>query len=255
MFRRFDSALVRFVTVVVATALLAPTVLAQNAPLPAAKDIVAKYVAAIGGEAAFKAVKSIRIRGQFSLAAQGLSGDIEIIAARPNRMRQRVTIGPIGTIEQGFDGKNGWSLNPIAGPSLQSGRELAETKDDATFDGQLYGSDLVKSMTVEGRQSFEGVDAYKVKMIFHSGTTHMTYFAVATGLLLGNETERATPQGVIPVVHLVRDWKKYGALLQPSAIVERGMQLESAVTVTSIEFDNVKDSEFDPPAEVKALIK
>ena len=255
MFRRFDSALVRFVPVVAAAALLAPVVQAQNAPLPAAREIIAKYVSAIGGEAAFKGVKSIRLRGQFTLAAQGLSGDVEIIAARPNRMRQKVTIGPIGTIEQGFDGKNGWSLNPLAGPAIQTGRELAETRDDAMFDGQLYGPELVKSMTVEGRQVFEGTDAYKLKMTFHSGTVQTVYFAVATGLLLGNEAERATPQGVIPVVHVIREWKKFGPLMQPSSVIERGMQLESMVTVTSIEFDTVKDSEFDPPAEVKALIK
>lgn len=255
MFRRFDGALVRFLPVVAAAALLAPVVQAQNAPLPAAKDVIAKYVKAIGGEAAFKAIKTIRLRGQLSLPAQGLSGDIEIIAARPAKMRQRVTIAPIGTIEQGFDGKNGWSLNPLAGPALQTGRELSETKDDATFDGQLYGPELVKSMTVEGRQAFEGVDAYKIKMVFHSGSIQTTYFAVATGLLVGNESERATPQGVIPVVHIIRGWKEFGPLMQPSSIVERGMQLESSITVTSIEFDNVKDSEFDPPAEVKALIK
>jgi hypothetical protein len=123
------------------------------------------------------------------------------------------------------------------------------------FDGQLYGPELVKSMTVEGRQVFEGTDAYKLKMTFHSGTVQTVYFAVSTGLLLGNEAERATPQGVIPVVHVIREWKKFGALMQPSSVIERGMQLESTVTVTSIEFDTVKDSEFDPPAEVKALIK
>ena len=255
MFRRFDSALVRLVPVAVAVALLAPAVQAQNPPLPAAKDIIARYVKAIGGEPAYKAIKSIRIRGQLSLAAQGLSGDIEIIGARPARMRQKVTIAPIGTIEQGFDGKNGWSLNPLAGASLQTGRELAETKDDATFDSQLFGPDLIKEMTVEGRQTFEGAEAYKMKMVFHSGSIQSTYFDINTGLLLGYEGERATPQGVIPTTHIVRDWKKFGTLLQPSVIVERGMQLESAMTVTSMEFDNVKDSEFDPPAEVKALIK
>ena len=255
MFRRFDSVLVRFVPVVAAAALVAPVVQAQNAPLPAAKDVVAKYVKAIGGEAAYKSIKSIRMRGQFNLAAQGLSGDIEIIAARPAKMRQRVTIGPIGTIEQGFDGKIGWSLNPLVGPSIQTGRELTETKDDALFDGQLYGPELVKAMAVEGRQLFETVDAYKVKMTFHSGSVQTVYFAVDTGLLLGNETERASAQGVIPVVHVIREWKKYGPLLQPSSVIERGMQLESAVTVTSVEFDNVKDTEFDPPAQVKALIK
>lgn len=255
MFRRFDSALVRFVPVVAAVVLLAPVVQAQNPPLPAAKDVIAKYVKAIGGEAAYKALKSIRIRGRLSLAAQGLAGDIEMIVARPAKMRQKVTIAPIGTIEQGYDGKNGWSLNPLVGASLQTGRELAETKDDATFDAQLFGPEFVKEMTVEGRQTFEGAEAYKVKMVFHSGSLQTTYFDINTGLLLGYEGERASPQGVIPTTHIVRDWKKYGAVLQPSMIVERGMQLESAMTVTSIEFDNVQDSEFDPPAEVKALIK
>jgi hypothetical protein len=146
-------------------------------------------------------------------------------------------------------------VNPLAGPSLQTGRELIETKDDAYFDGQLYGPDYVKEMTVLGRQPFEGGEAYRVKVVLLSGTEQMVYFDTATGLLRGSESQRATPQGVVPTTHVVKEWKKFGALMQPSTIIERGLGLESVVTITSIEYDNVKDVEFDPPAEVKALIK
>ena len=59
------------------------------APLPSGKDIVAKHLAAIGGEAAFKAVNSIHAKGTFELPAQGVKGELEILAARPNRDDQQ----------------------------------------------------------------------------------------------------------------------------------------------------------------------
>ena len=75
------------------------------APLPSGKDVVAKHLAAIGGEAAFKAVKSIRAKGTFELPAQGVKGELEIMAARPNKMLNKVEIPGVGHAESGYDGK------------------------------------------------------------------------------------------------------------------------------------------------------
>ncbi len=104
----------------------------------------------MGGEAAFKQVKSIRARGTFTMAAQNVNGDFEMSAARPNKLLLKVTIAGIGAIESGYDGKVGWSIDPASGPALIAGRQLAELADDAWFDGPLHGPEHVKEATVVG---------------------------------------------------------------------------------------------------------
>ena len=65
---------------------------AQQAALPAAKDVIARHVEAIGGEAAWKAIKSMRATGTFSLPAQALSGSLELMTAIYHSARSRAPV-------------------------------------------------------------------------------------------------------------------------------------------------------------------
>jgi hypothetical protein len=102
-----------------------------SSALPTATEIIARHVAAIGGEAAYQTVTSMRAYGRFDIAAQGISGALELLSARPNKLLYRVTIAGIGRIESGYDGSIGWTISPIAGPELLSGKQLADAADDA----------------------------------------------------------------------------------------------------------------------------
>ena len=53
-------------------------IVAQDA-LPKAGDLLAKSAAAMGGLDAWQAVKSVRARGTFEMAAQSLTGSVEMI--------------------------------------------------------------------------------------------------------------------------------------------------------------------------------
>ena len=68
-----------------------------------------KYLAgaaAIGGEAAYNAVKSVRLRGRFELTGQNISADFFMIAARPSRLRLHIDLPGLGVNESGYDGKD-----------------------------------------------------------------------------------------------------------------------------------------------------
>ena len=60
-------------------ALMAAAVLlsAQRSALPSGRELVQRHVAAIGGEAAFKMVTSLRLRGRMEMAAQNISADFD----------------------------------------------------------------------------------------------------------------------------------------------------------------------------------
>ena len=241
------------VAVSLALGLSVRAVLAQQ-PLPSGRQIVAQFVTAIGGEAAVASVKSIRARGRFEIAAQGISGDVEILSARPAKLVNRVRVPALGLIETGFDGKNGWMLSPISGPELLTGRQFSETADDSWFDGPLHAASQVKELTTLGRAEFDNRPAYKVRVVFVSGNTQTEYFDVETKLQLGSESSRATPQGVIDTVNILRNYKKFGPILQPTTFVQRALGFEQTLTLASYEYDVVPTSAFDPPAEIKALL-
>ena len=258
MFRRFDLRLVRVVPAVAALlvfAQTAPVPAAQDAPLPPAKELLAKHVKAMGGETAFKTVQSMRASGRFEMPAQQVSGDFVMLAARPNKQRVKVTVGGVGEIESGYDGKVGWRIDPMQGPALLTGKELAEAADDAWFDAPLYGSDYIGTATTVGKVTFEGKQAYKVKLVLKSGTERFEYFDAESGLQIGTDATRATPMGMMPVVSVLGDYRKFGALMMPANLVQRLMGIEQVVNVNSYEYGSVPPDAFDLPPAIKALIK
>jgi hypothetical protein len=236
--------------------LLQALLVAQEAVLPPAREIVARHVAAIGGEAAFAAVKSVRVRGRFELTGQNISANFEMVAARPSRLRLHADIPGIGVSESGYDGKIGWSLDPQTGPRLLAGRELDELAVDANFDATLHPAQLLKELTTIGRTSFDGRPAFKVRVIFNSGVEQIEYFEISTGLEIGWDSSRQMGQlGVVPTTTTLRDYKKFGALMQPTTTMQKALFIEQVLRVASCEYDVVADNAFDPPAQVKALIK
>ena len=61
--------------------------------------------------------------------------------------------------------------------------------------------------------------------------------------------------GSITATQVLSDYKRFGALLLPTTMKQTALNVEQLLTVTSVEFDNVPPSIFEPPAQIKALIK
>lgn len=244
------------VSAAIALAVPAGLTARQDQALPSGRSLVDKFVQAVGGEAAYRAVDTMHATGTFEMPAQGVTGTIEVFSARPSNVRLRADIEGVGRIERGYDGKIGWSVNPIEGPSLLTGRQLRELIDDALFDGPLHPPDKITEVTTVGQTAFDGQAAYKVKVVFASGTEQFEYFGVESGLLIGTEGPREMPGGgLVPRISMLRDYKPFGALMQPTRLVQHTLGIEQVVTIATYEYNTVKASAFTPPAEVLALIK
>ncbi len=177
------------------------------------------------------------------------------MTARPNKMITRATISGFGQLEEAFDGKIGWSIDPGTGPALVTGRALTERADESWFDAPLHGADYVRKMTVVGREEFDKRPAYRVDVVLVSGTEQVEFYDVETALQIGMEATREGPFGSAPTTAIYRDYQQYGALKLPATQVQRMLGLEQVVTFTSYEFDVVPATAFDLPPVIKALIK
>jgi hypothetical protein len=225
------------------------------APLPSARAVIDRSVQAAGGAAAFKAVRSIRAKGTLAIPSQNLTGDFEMLATRPNKTLTRATLAGVGSLEEGYDGKVGWSIDPVSGPVLVVGRALMERADESWFDAPLHADNFVRQVSIVGREDFDRRAAYRLKVTLASGLEQEELFEVDSGLQIGLEARRDTPFGSAPTTTIYRDYKKFGALMLPTTQVQRILGIEQVVTVESYEFNAVPAGAFDLPPAVKALIK
>ncbi len=228
---------------------------AQAGALPDARTVVNRFVAALGGGDAQRKLMSIHARGTLEVAEQHIAGQVEVLASRPNHLIERGEITGIGHFENGYNGTIAWSIDPISGPMLITGKQLIETKDDADFDAALHLPDHLKEMTTVGRAEFEGHHTIKLHVVMAGGTEQFEYYDETTGLQVGTDGTRESPMGAVPTTNIISDYAKFGPFMQPTKLVQRAMMSEQVIHMTSYEYDTVPANAFDPPPQIKALIK
>lgn len=228
---------------------------AVDQDLPSGASLVARHVAAIGGADALRGTASIRATGTAELPAQHVTGTFEMLTARPAKSLLRVELGGIGKAETGFNGTVGWMLDPMVGPSLVTGRQLDEMRNESHFDAVLHPVDLVTSITTTARVEFDGRPAFKAHVVFLSGQQRDEYFDAERGFMLGLEGESQTPMGVVPVRILLRDYRAFGALMQPARVVQSALGIEQHFVFDAYEYNTVPPEAFDPPAIIRAIIR
>jgi hypothetical protein len=189
------------------------------------------------------------------MPGQGVEGEVDIIAARPDLMRLRITLPGVGEIQSGYDGRIGWSLDPMSGPMLLQGKALEQTKMDADFDASLHTEKQFKLLETVERTMFEGRPAYKIKAVRQSGEEDLEFFDVENGLMLGAMVTRESPMGPVKATHITSEYKEFGGMKIPVKIVQRMMGIEQVITITSVQFNTVDKAAFVPPPQIQALVK
>ena len=244
-------------TAIAAAALSFSAQTADGQALPSAPDVIARYVAAIGGKDAIMQIKSISSVGTLDVPAMGLSAKMEVVMAAPNKVASKTNIPGMGEIVTGFDGTVGWAIDPSAGERLQAGKELEQTKENSDFYANfLYPVDRYTSMEVQSIVDFNGEKAYKVKMVRKgSGNESTQYFSVANALLLGSESAQVTPMGNVQVTQTVRDYKQFGSIKMATKVEQAMGPTKLILTTSEVKLNEVPANAFDMPDRIKPLVK
>jgi hypothetical protein len=212
-------------------------------------------VRAIGGREAVLRHASLRAVGTFAMPAQGISGTVERVAARPDRFREKVAMSGVGEMQLGFDGSIGWMVTPMTGPMVLTGKQLEQLRRDAEFDAALHDPKGFTSLETVERVEFEGRPAYKLRALWTNGDEDFEFYDVDSGLLVGSIVMRESPLGAMKATNVMSDYRTFGGLQIPTRQVQRVLGTEQVVTITSVEFGGVDPATFAPPASVLALVK
>ena len=220
------------------------------------RAIIARYVEALGGEDAIRKHESRTVKGKMELAAMGMSGDVTIYAAAPDKMVMEVEMAGFGTMNNGYNGEVGWNDNPMQGSQLLEGKALKQQKQQADFYSALNYADTYPTMETVELTEFEGQSAYEVKLTDADGDESTQYFAEDSGLLIGVTATQSGPMGDSEVTTVLSDYTDYDGVKQAATTVLKmtAMGMEIKNTVTEVTYDNVTPEQVEPPDSIKALI-
>jgi len=228
--------------------------------LPTVDQILAKYVQALGGEAAIRKVTSRTITGA-QFIPTGPGGTVPTPAAVERYQKApnlAVTIyrAPAYAISQGFDGTAAWSQD-------QAGRVTEPVRIDvarAARAADLYEPLNLKrqytTMTIRGIETVNNRDAYLVVGVPQGEPPESLYFDTQTGLLLRKQTILTTPIGGSPFQTDFDDYRDTGSgvkfpfLIHMSPATARTeLAPEATLRVSNVD-DNkpIEDSKFTKPA-------
>lgn len=221
--------------------------------LPTAKEVLERYAKAIGGKENFKKHYSQHALGTVQMKAQGVSGKMEVFAARPNRLLMKMSIQGVGEFNTGFDGKIAWMSSQLTGPMLLEGKMQEQIATQADFDHALHDPADYKKMEILGIEDFNGEECYKLQLVHKTGFESTEYFSKATGLQRGFVSTQESPLGPVTTTTLITDYKQFGDLLMPSRISQKAAGVETVMTMDEMEFNKVDPAVFELPPDVNAL--
>jgi hypothetical protein len=225
-------------------------------PLPSADTVLQHYVDVTGGAKAYDAVKTMIGTGKFVMPAQGITGDLTMYSAAPNKSYALIDIQGVGKVEEGSDGTIAWEISPMTGARIKAGDEAAAEIRSAATDIHTNWKKYYKSAEVTGIDDVDGKPAYKVVLTPQSGSSETEWYDKDSGLVLKSAMTVDTPMGKAPVEIAFSDYKKEGDLTIPTKMVQNvaGQQFEIHLEKVDLNAP-VPPNRFDIPADIKALQK
>ncbi len=104
----------------------------NSTSLPSVDEVLNRYLEALGGAKAFKALTSRVAKGTVTIVGVSRGGSIEVHAKSPNKTLTVLQAHPIGLVKLGFDGIIGWAQT-AQGVRILKGEELIALKRDSDF--------------------------------------------------------------------------------------------------------------------------
>ncbi|HYL97789.1 MAG TPA: hypothetical protein VEZ90_02455 [Blastocatellia bacterium] len=218
-----------------------------------AEELVPKIIAALGGAERIKAIKTQRITAKISFGDK--DGTILVEFKAPNMIREQIDFMGRSVI-RGYDGKNGWQINPFTGsnePQALSPEDTKSIAEEAELEGPVVGyKEKGNKLELLGKQAVNGTDAYKMKVTLANGDIHYYYYDCKSYLKLKWEATRQDQGQDFVLESFFSDYRRVDGLMYPFSIKsdtqggQGGQQITTEKIEVNIPLDNSKFTQ--PPS-------
>ena len=203
--------------------------------LPAVDELLARYVAAMGGAKAINAVTSIVMKGTLDVAGLSRGGSFEIYAQAPDKSMTMMDAYPFGKTKLAYNGRSGWSQTVNEGVRpVKAGADLASLRRH----GDIYGVVRVKSnfakVTLAGSSHIGYREVYVLDLQPAVGAVERLYLDAKTYLPVRMNTARRLGALTVPVEIYYDDWRAVEGIQYPFSMSQRFEKLTFSLTVKEI---------------------
>jgi len=233
----------RFVRHVGVAALVLSAVSARaEAQLPTVQQVFDKFATAVGGRDAWAKVQGRSDKGTADITFAGISGTYERHSGAPNKMRMIIDLG-MAKVDQGFDGTVGWAVQPTGQAQRLSAEQEKSLGESVQVGAAFLDVSRFAKASVDAKETFDGVECYKLSITSKLGEERTEYFEVATGLRRGAVTK--TPMG--EQRSMFREYKAFEGKQIPTKIVQVTPQGDVVLTTAEVSFTPPDPSLFKAP--------
>ena len=211
-----------------------------------AKEIINKYVEAIGGKDAMSAVEDRTTIMRGTVMGQNLT--LIVKQKWPNKLRQEIKAGGMEQLVL-YNGEK--AVMTASGQTIEvTGKELdalqLEASMDLLFDPETFGIKL----SYEGEDIVDSIAVHKIIMTLPSGIRWFQYYNKETGLKVKESKEMQTQMGLVEQETYYLDYKEVEGKLYPFKIKQSVGAQSFEITVSSIKLNTgLDDSIFEPTVE------
>ena len=218
-----------------------------------AEELVSKNLEAKGGIEKMKAIKSVRMSGQFE--SGGFKAAVGHEGKRPEMVRETFTVQGMTQI-QAYDGSSGWQISPFGGrkdPEMLGEDDMRDLVEAADFDGPLVDAQA-KGNKIEylGHDQVDGDDAYKLKVTLKNGDIFYYYLDPDTYIEIEVEKQQFIRGSVRESVTLLGSYKPVNGVMYPFSIEsgpKNNPDQRGKITINKIEANvPIDDGVFKMPA-------
>lgn len=218
-----------------------------------AREVIERYVNALGGAEALRGHTSLKLSGRYELPGEGgFTNQVEVCSAIPNRFEFVLTT-PKGLYREGCDGEHYWRMD---GKKINflGASELAQKLADVAFLSELRGPESYRSMETLGIIKLDGHDCYQLLLVRQSGEVLDEFYDVQTGLLRARRTTDERTGGALKLMARFDNYRRFGDWRVPTHQSYKLSGDPQVLVVTDAQWDTVPASAFDMPPEVKARV-
>jgi len=225
----------------------------ENLPLPSV--LINKHIEAIGGEQSIKAHTTKNINGKLVIKVMKIEGAMNVVAEAPNKIKTTIELGQYGKSISGYDGKVGYSMDPMQGNRILEGEALKQMITRADFYGNNIhlGKDAVKQKTIQ-LVNLEDGEYYKVLLIDADGEESFLYFSKETGLLSGIDMMELSATGKTPTQIRMSNYVETEGIKTAHKISSTQNGVETIIQIDSVSYDPLSENAFDLPTEIQSLV-
>ncbi len=228
-----------------------PTAPAER--LPDARDLHAKYIKSLGGEATIMGLKTAASKAKIEVPAQQMTATL-VLYQTDNAMYSATDIAGFGQVEAGLADGIAWQKNSMTGPQIMEGPERDEFLRENDLHAALHVDKHYTKMETTGVADVEGKKCYKVEFTPLAGEKEVRYYEDESGLVVRVDTIKEMQGNKFPVTMTISDYRDVDGFKAPFKMSQTMMQMSSTITFESIAYNkDVPAEKLKLPADVKAL--